>query len=220
MTRVTLDMLLRAYAQGIFPMSESRHDPHISWFDPHKRGILPLEDFHVPKRLARTVRQQPFQVKTDTAFQRVVEGCASPRPGRWTTWINDSIIDMFTGLYGIGHAHSVECWEGSELVGGLYGVSLGAAFFGESMFSVHQDASKVALVYLVARLRAGGYTLLDTQFVTSHLQRFGALEISRAEYLKRLKVAVTKDADFHRLPANALPDAVLKLAKIDEIAAS
>ena len=215
MTRITLDMLLRAYAQGIFPMSESRHDPHISWFDPHKRGILPLEDFHVPKRLARTIRQQPFAVKTDTAFQAVVEGCASPRPGRWTTWINDSIIQMFTGLYSIGHAHSVECWEGDELVGGLYGVSLGAAFFGESMFSVHKDASKVALVYLIARLRAGGYTLLDTQFVTSHLQRFGALEISRAEYLKRLKLAVATDADFHRLPANAPPEDVLKLAKID-----
>ena len=215
MTRITLDMLLRAYAQGIFPMSESRHDPHISWFDPHKRGILPLEDFHVPKRLARTIRQQPFAVKTDTAFQAVVEGCASPRPGRWTTWINDSIIQMFTGLYSIGHAHSVECWEGDELVGGLYGVSLGAAFFGESMFSVHKDASKVALVYLIARLRAGGYTLLDTQFVTSRLQRFGALEISRAEYLKRLKLAVATDADFHRLPANAPPEDVLKLAKID-----
>jgi leucyl/phenylalanyl-tRNA--protein transferase len=215
MTRITLDMLLRAYAQGIFPMSESRHDPHISWFDPHKRGILPLEDFQVPKRLARTVRQQPFEVKTDTAFQAVVEGCASPRPGRWTTWINDSIIQMFTGLYSIGHAHSVECWEGDELVGGLYGVSLGAAFFGESMFSVHKDASKVALVYLIARLRAGGYTLLDTQFVTTHLQRFGALEISRAEYLKRLKLAVATDADFHRLPANAPPEDVLKLAKID-----
>ena len=197
------------------PMSESRHDPHISWFDPHKRGILPLEDFHVPKRLARTIRQRPFEVKTDTAFQAVVEGCASPRPGRWTTWINDSIIQMFTGLYSIGHAHSVECWEGDELVGGLYGVSLGAAFFGESMFSVHKDASKVALVYLIARLRAGGYTLLDTQFVTTHLQRFGALEISRAEYLKRLKVAVANDADFHRLPASAPPEDVLKLAKID-----
>ena len=215
MTRITLDMLLRAYAQGIFPMSESRHDPHISWFDPHKRGILPLEDFHVPKRLARTIRQRPFEVKTDTAFQAVVEGCASPRPGRWTTWINDSIIQMFTGLYSIGHAHSVECWEGDELVGGLYGVSLGAAFFGESMFSVHKDASKVALVYLIGRLRAGGYTLLDTQFVTTHLQRFGALEISRAEYLKRLKVAVANDADFHRLPASAPPEDVLKLAKID-----
>jgi leucyl/phenylalanyl-tRNA--protein transferase len=218
MTRITLDMLLRAYAQGIFPMSESRHDPHISWFDPHKRGILPLEDFHVPKRLARTIRKLPFEVKTDTAFQRVVEGCASPRPGRWTTWINDSIIQMFTGLYSIGHAHSVECWEGDELVGGLYGVSLGAAFFGESMFSVHKDASKVALVYLIARLRAGGYTLLDTQFVTTHLQRFGALEISRAEYLKRLKVAVAKDADFHRLPANASPDEVLALARVVDTA--
>ena len=213
MTRITLDMLLRAYAQGIFPMSESRHDPHISWFDPHKRGIVPLEAFHVPRRLARTIRDQPYRVRTDTSFQAVVEGCASPRPGRWTTWINDSIIQMFTGLHSIGHAHSVECWENDELIGGLYGVSLGAAFFGESMFSLHKDASKIALTYLVARLRAGGFTLLDTQFVTTHLQKFGALEISRSEYLRRLKVAVAKDADFHRLPVDASPDEVLALAR-------
>ncbi|MSP20041.1 MAG: leucyl/phenylalanyl-tRNA--protein transferase [Alphaproteobacteria bacterium] len=213
MTRITLDMLLRAYAQGIFPMSESRHDPHISWFDPHKRGILPLEKFHVPKRLARTIRDQPYRVRIDAAFQAVVEGCASPRPGRWTTWINDSIIQMFTGLASIGHAHSVECWENDELVGGLYGVSLGAAFFGESMFSLHRDASKIALTYLVARLRAGGFTLLDTQFVTTHLQKFGALEISRSDYLRRLKVAVAKDADFHRMPAETPPDEVLELTR-------
>lgn len=213
MTRITLDMLLRAYAQGIFPMSESRHDPHISWFDPHKRGILPLETFHVPRRLARTIRDQPYRVRTDTAFQAVVEGCASPRPGRWTTWINDSIIQMFTGLHSIGHAHSVECWEDNELIGGLYGVSLGAAFFGESMFSLHKDASKIALTYLVARLRAGGFTLLDTQFVTAHLQKFGALEISRSEYLRRLKSAMANDADFHRLPADSSPDDVLRLAR-------
>jgi leucyl/phenylalanyl-tRNA--protein transferase len=216
MTRITLDMLLRAYAQGIFPMSESRHDPHISWFDPHKRGVLPMEKFHVPRRLTRTIRDAPYQVRTDTAFQAVVEGCASPRPGRWTTWINDSIIQMFTGLYSIGHAHSIECWEGDELVGGLYGVSLGAAFFGESMFSLHRDASKIALVYLVARLRAAGFTLLDTQFVTSHLQKFGAAEISRAEYLERLKGAVAKEAAFHRLPATASPDEILMLARTTE----
>ena len=205
-------MLLRAYAQGVFPMSESRHDPHISWFDPHRRGILPFDKFHVPKRLARTVRDQPYEVRVDTAFQRVIEGCASPRPGRWTTWINDSIIEMFTALHSIDRAHSVECWENGDLVGGLYGASLGAAFFGESMFSLRRDASKIALVYLVARLRAGGFVLLDTQFVTTHLQRFGAREISRTEYLRRLQEAMAKDGDFRRLPNDAAPEAVLALA--------
>ena len=213
MSRITLDMLLRAYAHGIFPMSESRHDANISWFDPHKRGILPLTRFHLPRRLAQTIRSGPYRVSVDEGFRQVIEGCAAPRPGRWTTWINDSIIDMFSGLFQIGHAHSVECWEGDALVGGLYGVSLGAAFFGESMFSTRRDASKVALVYLVARLRAGGFRLLDTQFVTSHLQRFGAVEISRAEYLRRLKVAVAMEADFYSLPAGAGPGEILELTQ-------
>ena len=213
MTGITLDMLLRAYAQGIFPMSESRHDPRISWFDPHKRGVLPLNRFHVPRRLARTVRGGPYRVAVDTAFQQVVEGCAAPRPGRWTTWINDSIIEMFTGLHDIGHAHSVECWKGSQLVGGLYGVSLGAAFFGESMFATRRDASKIALIYLVARLRHGGFRLLDTQFVTGHLERFGALEIPRGDYLRRLKTAVAMEADFQGLSADASPTEVLEFAQ-------
>lgn len=213
MTGITLDMLLRAYAQGIFPMSESRHDPRISWFDPHKRGVLPLNRFHVPRRLARTVRGGPYRVAVDTAFQQVVGGCAAPRPGRWTTWINDSIIEMFTGLHDIGHAHSVECWKGSQLVGGLYGVSLGAAFFGESMFATRRDASKIALIYLVARLRHGGFRLLDTQFVTGHLERFGALEIPRGDYLRRLKTAVAMEADFQGLSADASPTEVLEFAQ-------
>ena len=213
MTRITLDMLLRAYANGIFPMSESRHDPRISWFDPHKRGVLPLARFHVPVRLGRTVRRHPYRVAVDTAFREVVEGCAAPRPERWTTWINDSIVDMFVGLHSIGNAHSVECWRGNQLVGGLYGVSLGAAFFGESMFSARDDASKIALVHLVARLRHGGFRLLDTQFVTEHLQRFGAMEIPRTEYLRRLKTAVAADGDFHSLPEDTAPNEVLSLAQ-------
>ena len=211
MTGITLDMLLRAYAHGIFPMSESRHDPHISWFDPDKRGILPLEAFHLPRRLARLVHQDRFRVSVDEDFRAVIEGCASPRPGRWTTWINDSIIDMFTGLHAIGHAHSVECWDGDELAGGLYGVALGAAFFGESMFSVRDDASKVALAHLMARLHAGGFRLLDTQFVTGHLARFGAAEISRAEYLRRLKSAVGREADFYSLGAATPGSEILAL---------
>ena len=211
MSQITLDMLLRAYAHGIFPMSESRHDPHITWFDPDKRGILPLESFHLPRRLARTIRQDRFRVTVDEAFLEVIEGCAAPRPGRWTTWINSTIIGMFSGLHSIGHAHSVECWDGDELAGGLYGVSLGAVFFGESMFSTRDDASKVALAHLIARLRAGGFRLLDTQFVTAHLERFGALEISRSEYLRRLKSAVTREADFQRLAAGAPGTEILAL---------
>lgn len=211
MSQITLDMLLRAYANGIFPMSESRHDPHISWFDPDKRGILPLKTFHMPRRLARTVRQDRYRVSVDEAFLDVIEGCASPRPGRWTTWINSAIIEMFSGLHSIRHAHSVECWDGDELVGGLYGVSLGAAFFGESMFSTQDNASKVALAHLMARLHHGGFRLLDTQFVTAHLEGFGAVEISRAEYLRRLKSAVTKEADFYGLPAGTPGTEILAL---------
>ena len=211
MSQITLDMLLRAYANGIFPMSESRHDPHISWFDPDKRGILPLKTFHMPRRLARTVRQDRYRVSVDEAFLDVIEGCASPRPGRWTTWINSAIIEMFSGLHSIRHAHSVECWDGDELVGGLYGVSLGAAFFGESMFSTQDNASKVALAHLMARLHHGGFRLLDTQFVTAHLEGFGAVEISRAAYLRRLKSAVTKDAEFYRLAAGTPGAEILAL---------
>ena len=213
MAGITLDMLLRAYAHGIFPMSESRHDPRISWYDPERRGVLPLNRFHVPRRLARTIRAAPYRIAIDTAFQQVVEGCAAPRPGRWTTWINDSILEMFSGLHAIGNAHSVECWKGGQLVGGLYGVSLGAAFFGESMFSARRDASKIALVYLVARLRHGGFRLLDTQFVTRHIERFGATEISRGDYLRRLKTAVALEADFHGLGPDAPPGSILELAQ-------
>lgn len=200
MNRLTPQILLRAYAAGVFPMAEDRDDPMLYWIDPEQRGILPLEAFHVPRSLAWTVRHDPFAVRIDTAFRRVIESCAAPARGRETTWINDEIIALYAGLFDLGHAHSVECWRGDALVGGLYGVSLGGAFFGESMFSAATDASKVALVHLVARLRAGGYTLLDTQFVTTHLSRFGAVEIPRQDYHARLAAALEVEGDFYRLP--------------------
>jgi leucyl/phenylalanyl-tRNA--protein transferase len=168
----------------------------INWYDPPMRGILPLDGFHIPRSLRKTVRRAPFDVRVDTAFRDVVEACGSPAPQRETTWINGRIVDLYTELFRRGHAHSVECWQDGRLVGGLYGVSLGAAFFGESMFSRETDASKVALVHLVARLIAGGYELLDTQFVTEHLNRFGAVEIPRRLYRGRLARALQRTARF------------------------
>lgn len=188
--RLTPELLLRAYAVGIFPMAEGRQDPEIHWIDPRRRGVLPLDAFHVPRRLKRRLRQGHFRVTCDRAFAAVVEGCAAPGPGRRDTWINPVIEQLYAGLYEMGFAHSVEVWEGETLVGGLYGVALGAAFFGESMFSRATDASKVALAHLVARLRAGGFTLLDCQFITPHLASLGAIEIDRADYLAALVSAV------------------------------
>jgi leucyl/phenylalanyl-tRNA--protein transferase len=182
------ELLLRAYAVGIFPMAESRRDPEVHWIDPDHRGILPLDGFHVPRRLKRTVRKGFFDVRCDSAFDRVIEGCATPAPGRKETWINPIIEGLYGELHQMGFAHSVECWREDRLVGGLYGVSLGAAFFGESMFSRESDASKVALVHLVARLVKGGYQMLDTQFETPHLRQFGAVEIPRDLYRRRLQV--------------------------------
>ncbi|MDP1627841.1 leucyl/phenylalanyl-tRNA--protein transferase [Parvibaculum sp.] len=210
MSNIDSDVLLRAYAYGVFPMAESRDDPQLYWIDPDARGILPLDAFHVPRRLRRTVRQQPFEVRIDTAFRDVMLGCAEGGPNRNGTWINDRILALYCELHERGRAHSVECWREGRLVGGLYGVSLGAAFFGESMFSRETDASKVALVYLVARLIAGGYRLLDTQFVTSHLQQFGAVEISRNAYRAKLFEATAMTANFYSLPLDAPPDAVLQ----------
>jgi leucyl/phenylalanyl-tRNA---protein transferase len=180
-TTLTPELLLQAYAVGIFPMAESAEDDEVFWVDPDPRGVLPLEQFHVPKRLRRTVRQEVFEIRCDSAFEAVLRACAEPAGDRPSTWINPEILRLYSGLHRIGAAHSVEAWMGRELVGGLYGVSLAGAFFGESMFSRVTDASKVALVHLVARLRAGGYRLLDTQFVTQHLQQFGAVEISTAD---------------------------------------
>jgi leucyl/phenylalanyl-tRNA--protein transferase len=192
--RLTPEILLRAYAEGLFPMAERRGDPTVYWVSPEKRGIIPLEDFHVPRRLARTVRSGAFTVTADRAFRAVMEACAAPAPGREESWINDEILRLYTALHISGHAHSIECWQDNRLVGGLYGVRLGAAFFGESMFSRMRDASKVALVALVEGLNRGGFVLLDTQFITAHLARFGAIEIPRQQYLRRLQDALNREA--------------------------
>jgi leucyl/phenylalanyl-tRNA--protein transferase len=196
--RLTPDILLRAYAAGIFPMAESAGDPELFWVDPRRRGILPLDAFHLPRRLKRVLRRGSFTVRCDSAFEDVMRGCAASSEMRPSTWINDEILRLYTALFARGAAHSVECWHEGELVGGLYGVSLGAAFFGESMFSRVSDASKVALVHLVARLRLGGYRLLDTQFVTPHLAQFGAIEITRARYHRLLAEALRYRATFPR----------------------
>jgi len=201
-SEITPSVLLRAYACGIFPMSESADDPTIFWVEPEKRGLIPLDGFRVTSRLARTVRSDAFRVTVNTAFKQTIAGCAAPQPGRDDTWINGRIRDLYTSLHEIGHCHSVEAWQGDRLVGGLYGVSLGRAFFGESMFHTERDASKVALVHLVARLIAGGFVLLDTQFVTDHLRTFGAVEVPRRRYRTMLDDAVTGQADFFALPAS------------------
>jgi leucyl/phenylalanyl-tRNA---protein transferase len=193
---LTPELLLRAYAIGIFPMSEGAEDPDLFWVDPERRGILPLEAFHVPRRLKKTIRRGIFEIRSDTDFEAVMRGCAEEHPARPSTWINASILRLYRALHERGHAHSVEAWHDGVLVGGLYGVSLGAAFFGESMFSRAPDASKVALVHLVARLIAGGFKLLDTQFVTAHLAQFGAIEIPRAAYRRRLAAALRAEASY------------------------
>jgi leucyl/phenylalanyl-tRNA--protein transferase len=192
----TVDDLVECYARGVFPMADSRDDERIFLIDPERRGIVPLDAFHVPGRLARTVRSDRFEIRVDTAFEAVIEACARPRPDREETWINEGIKALYIALYARGLAHSVECWRDGALVGGLYGVSLGGAFFGESMFSDERDASKVALVHLVARLITGRYVLLDAQFLTEHLARFGAIEIMRSDYRKRLAAALPVEADF------------------------
>ena len=200
-SEITPEVLLRAYACGIFPMAESADDPTLFWVEPEMRGVIPLDGFRIASRLARTVRSDAFTVTVDTAFKAVIAGCAAPQPGRDDTWINKRIRDLYIGLYGLGHCHSVEVWQDDDLVGGLYGVSLGRAFFGESMFHRARDASKVALVHLVARLIAGGFELLDTQYVTEHLRSFGAVEISRRRYRTLLDKAVAGEpADFMKLP--------------------
>jgi leucyl/phenylalanyl-tRNA--protein transferase len=192
--RLTPEILLRAYAQGLFPMAERRDAPALYWVSPEMRGIIPLEGFHTPRRLARTIRSRRFRLTTDRAFDQVIRGCAEPAAGREESWINDEILRLYAGLHRSGHAHSVECWQADALVGGLYGVSLGAAFFGESMFSRVRDASKVALVDLVERLRRGGFILLDTQFLTPHLAGFGARAIPRDQYLTLLHRAIAGHA--------------------------
>lgn len=197
MAILTPEILLRAYACGVFPMARSRDDPRLYWVEPEERGILPLDGLHVPRTLLKTLRRERFEVRCDTAFEEVMLGCAAPAPDRPETWINDQIFTLFGQLHRLGMAHSVETWADGELIGGLYGLALGGAFFGESMFSRRTDASKVALVHLCARLVAGGFTLLDTQFVTDHLSRFGAQEIPKAEYQELLASAIRQPARFY-----------------------
>ena len=209
MPELTPDMLLRAYAIGVFPMAEDRDDPDLFWVDPRMRGVIPLDEFHVPKRLRRTVRNGGFRVTVDSDFEATIEACAESTEARPRTWINDRIIMLYTSLYHLGYAHSVEVWRGSALVGGLYGVALGGAFFGESMFSRETDASKIALIHLVARLKAGRFTLLDSQFITRHLRRFGAIEVPRSEYRLRLAEALKQDASFETAPSRTDIEAVL-----------
>jgi len=196
---ITPEVLLKAYACGIFPMAENAEDPALYWIEPERRGVIPLDRFHVPDRLVRTVRSDRFTVVVDRDFDAVIAGCSQPGPGRTRTWINARIRNLYRKLYERGDCHTVEVYEGGELVGGLYGVSLGRAFFGESMFHTSRDASKVALVHLVARLKAGHYVLLDTQFVTEHLRTFGAYEVPRPAYHKLLDAALAGEADFGAL---------------------
>jgi leucyl/phenylalanyl-tRNA--protein transferase len=197
---VTADLVLKAYRHGLFPMAEGRSGDKLFWLDPVKRGILPLDGFHLPRRLLRTVLSDAFTVTVDTNFPGTIAGCATPLPDRTDTWINPQIERLFTELFRMGYAHSVEAWQDGNLVGGLYGVALGGVFFGESMFSFARDASKVALVHLAARLRLGGFQLLDTQFVTPHLAQFGATEIPRDHYRQLLAQAVDVPAVWLRNP--------------------
>lgn len=202
---LTPDLLLRAYALGVFPMAESADDPSLHWIEPRMRGILPLDGFHIPRKLAKLVRSERFEVRANHNFDAVIEACAAPGAGRQSTWINHQIRTLYGALFRRGHCHTIEVYEGNMLVGGLYGVSLGGVFFGESMFHRVTDASKVALVHLVARLRAGGFTLLDAQFITKHLAQFGAVEIPRAAYRKKLDEAAGYAARFQPWDAASLP---------------
>ena len=197
---ITPEVLLKAYACGIFPMAENADDHALHWIEPPFRGIIPLDRFYVSSRLARTVRSDRFTVTVNRDFEAVIDGCAEPMPGRGRTWINGRIRNLYRKLHDRGHCHSIEVYQDDELVGGLYGVSLARAFFGESMFHRARDASKVALVHLIARLRAGGFTLLDTQYITDHLKTFGAVEIPRLQYHRQLEAALLGDAHFGALP--------------------
>lgn len=208
---ITPQVLLKAYSCGIFPMAESADDPALYWIEPQHRGILPLDNVHVPRRLARTIRADTFRVRINTDFDGVIDGCAASRPGRRSTWINTRIRQLYRALYQQGYCHTVEVWDGPHLIGGLYGVALGAAFFGESMFSVERDASKIALVHLAARLIEGGFTLLDTQFVTEHLRQFGTVEVDRVEFHRLLEPALTATADFLALSEHAGGDEILDI---------
>lgn len=208
---ITPQVLLKAYTCGIFPMAESADDPQLYWIEPQARGVLPLDRVIVPKRLQRTIRQQPYDIRVDTDFDGVIAGCAAPKPGRRTTWINDRIRKLYFELHQLGYCHTVEAWYGDRLVGGLYGVALGGAFFGESMFSEMRDASKITLIYLCARLIQGGFVMLDTQFVTDHLRQFGTIEVERTRFHRQLERALKAEGDFFRLELDPTPERVLEI---------
>lgn len=207
MTTLDPDLLLRAYAVGVFPMADSRDAPDVFWVEPKRRGILPLDHFHLSHSLGKMLRSDHFRVTADSAFGQVMRACAEPKPDRPETWINDMIVDAYEKLFARGHAHSIECWLDGELAGGLYGVTLGAAFFGESMFTRQTNASKIAMAWLVARLRVGGFRLLDTQFLTPHLATMGTIEIPRNAYQSLLSEAVAAAGDFGALDSLADADA-------------
>jgi leucyl/phenylalanyl-tRNA--protein transferase len=207
---ITPQVLLKAYAVGIFPMAESADDPGLYWIEPERRGVIPLDRFHVPRRLKRTVAADRFAIHIDRDFAAVIDGCAGAVPNRPKTWINAGIRRLYGELFALGHCHTVEAWRDGRLVGGLYGVRLGAAFFGESMFSRERDASKVALVHLVARLRVGGFRLLDTQFTTQHLKQFGAIDLDKRTYQRLLDEAIAADADFYRFPGGGTGEDILQ----------
>lgn len=214
LVEITPQVLLKAYACGIFPMAESADDPALYWIEPERRGVIPLQRAHIPRRLQRTVRAECFEIRVDSDFDAVIKGCAAPGRGRRKTWINQRIRALYAALFELGHCHTVEAWRDGSLLGGLYGVTLGGAFFGESMFHRERDASKVALVHLIARLKAGGYSLLDTQFMTEHLKQFGTEEVSRQTYHRMLEAALELDGDFRRLQVGASGAEVLR--QIDE----
>ena len=204
--QLTPDLMLQAYAAGIFPMAETRDDPELFWMDPQFRGVFELDNFHISRSLARRIRQEPFTLRTNTAFMDVIAGCA----GRTQTWINGQLLELYEQLHAMGHAHSQEVWEGDVLVGGVYGLSIGGAFFGESMFSHRTDASKIALAYLIDRLRQGGFTLFDTQFITPHLASLGAVEIPRDAYHLLLEQALPLEAGFSHQPEGQSAYSVLQ----------
>ncbi|NRA29140.1 MAG: leucyl/phenylalanyl-tRNA--protein transferase [Parvularculaceae bacterium] len=209
--KLSPEMLLEAYQLGFFPMGESRDSDELMWVKPKLRGVFPLDRFHMSRSLRKIVRQDRFDVRIDTAFTDVMQLCASEKAGRDETWINDEILEAYAGLHAIGHAHSLECWRENQLVGGLYGVSIAGAFFGESMFSLETDASKVALCHLVGRMKSGGYRLLDSQFLTPHLETLGAIEVPAEDYEDWLDKALGVQGDFNALPAQISGSSIVQL---------
>ena len=213
---ITPEILLRAYSIGIFPMAEDADDPGLFWVEPESRGIIPLDGFHMSRSLRKVVRSDRFEIRTDTSFEAVIAACAGEAIERPETWINARIRALYGALFSQGHVHTVECWRDGQLVGGLYGLSLGSVFFGESMFHRESDASKVALVHLVARLKRGGYLLLDAQFQTEHLAQFGTQEIPRTVYREKLDPAVNTPANWWSWPQGTIVGGDYALAEISK----